>query len=102
MRESHKGEFTLRCVKETWFSTRKERNASFEVVWKDTLVSKTPYKYHPLEEVTLCFTPPNNLPSTNLKATPPAYWELVAKLDCLGLNYEAIYLVPVYGVTDKN
>lgn len=46
---------------------------------------------------TLRCKPPTGLPSTELSADHPVFWELEVALDLPGFDFEERYLVPVYG-----
>lgn len=93
------GTFTLRCVEE-WYEhrgSRKNRSAHLvqQEVWSATarLAAKT---FTPGETVELRFEPPADAPPTQLSAGKPTFWELEVKLDLPGLNFQELYLVPVY------
>ncbi|MDB6027921.1 MAG: hypothetical protein JWM68_4144 [Verrucomicrobiales bacterium] len=97
---ANKGSFTLRCVEE-WFEQRgsgKNRGQFLvqEEVWRGTWFLNEPATFTRNEESELHFEPPAKLPSTSLLTHRAVYWELEAKLDLPGLDFEECYLVPVY------
>ena len=50
-------------------------------------------------DIPIEFPVPSDQPTTNLAATPPTYWEIAANGKARGVDYEAVFLVPVYKVS---
>lgn len=102
-----KGQFTLRCVEEFWVTTRSGNETSStlvqEEIWSGTRFLDEPHWFLRGEGIELQFDLFADLPSTNLRASRPVFWELAVKLALPGLDFEECYLVPIYGaVTDMN
>jgi len=47
-------------------------------------------------DIPMEFRLPADGPTTTLIATPPTYWEIEADGKARGVNYEAVFPVPVY------
>lgn len=100
IQQARKGGFTLRCVEE-WYEHRgggRNRNAHLvqQERWSATWHLDEPRWFARGETVELTFEPPAHAPPTRLSADKPVFWEFEAKLDLPGLDFEEIYLVPVY------
>jgi hypothetical protein len=98
--EVRKGRFTLRCVKE-WYEHRGHgKNRSAHLVQQEQwamhrfLDHAGTLRHERRQE--LEFELPPHVPSTELSADQPVFWELEIELDLPGLDFEEIYLVPVY------
>jgi hypothetical protein len=101
MAQARKGTFTLRGVEE-WFEHRgsgKNRSAHLvqEEFWSAAWRVKEARGFTRGEVMELRFEPPAALPATQLSAAKPVFWEFEVKLDLPGLDFEEIYLVPLYG-----
>lgn len=99
--QANTGSFTLRCVEEFYETTGSGDNRSTSLVhnelWHDTWLLDQMQSFHPGEEVAIRYEPPSELPSTALSAERPIFWEFEIKLKMPGPDFEATYLVPVYG-----
>jgi hypothetical protein len=98
--EVRKGRFTLRCVEE-WFEQRgsgKHRSVQLvhQQVWAMHRYLDQPDTLRHERRQELRFELPPDVPSTQLAAERPVFWELEIKLDLPGLDFEEVYLVPVY------
>jgi hypothetical protein len=96
----NQGTFTLRCVEE-WFESRgsgdtRSTTLVQEELWSATRQVEGVQHLARGGEIELNFEVPGDLPSTRLSAARPVFWELEVKLDLPGLDFEEIYLVPVY------
>ena len=95
-----RGTFTLRCVEEWFERTGAGEHASAslvqEEIWSGVWHLDTLYLFTPGEVVDLHFEPPAGLPPTHLSADKPVFWEFEVNLDLPGLDFEEVYLVPVY------
>jgi protein-S-isoprenylcysteine O-methyltransferase Ste14 len=99
-----KGSFTLRCVEEWWEETwqetgrGKERaiNNVQEELWSGTWFLDSSRMFQRNERVDLRFDLPPVPRPTRLNGERAIYWELEAKLNRNGLNFEEQYLVPIY------
>jgi hypothetical protein len=98
--QTSKGSFTLRCVEEWFESTGSGKNQStrmiHEEVWRQTWLLDESRLFRSGEEIALEFDLPSGLPTTQLSADRPVFWELEVKLDLPGLDFEETYLIPVY------
>jgi len=98
--KARRGTFTLRCVEE-WFEHRgsgKNRSAHLvqEEKWSGTWHLDQPRTFTLSEVLEFRFDPPASLPPTQLSAAKPVFWEFEVKLDLPGLDFEEIYLAPIY------
>jgi hypothetical protein len=95
---------TLRCVQETDASTGNGPDRSTRVVCYELYKDVATYDRDRLiglagNDVPIEFRLPPDQPATDLAATPPTYWEIEAKGKARGVDYEAVFLVPVYKVS---
>lgn len=92
---------TLRCVQERYITTGSGSDRSSRVVcyelYKDavTLDQQRLGNYEGAEIPVEFRLPADKLPTT-LAATPPTYWQIEARGEAHGADYEAYFLVPVY------
>jgi hypothetical protein len=94
---------TLRCVEEKYVGTGVGEDRSTRVVcyeiYKDVMRYDRDRLTHLAgNEISIEFRLPSDQPATNLAATPPTYWEIEARGKARGVDYEAVFLVPVYKV----
>jgi len=92
---------TLRCVQETYVTTGSGDSRSTNVVCYELYKNVATYGRDRLaglagNEIPIEFRLPADQPSTKLAATPPIYWEIEARGKARGVDYEAVFLVPVY------
>lgn len=97
---ARKGSFTLRGIEE-WFERRgsgRNRGAHLvqEEFWRATWRFDEPRQFTRGEMVELRFDLPPDAPGTCLHAEKPVFWEFEVKLDLPGLDFEEVYLVPIY------
>lgn len=95
-----KGSFTLRCVKE-WFERHGSGDNSsthmvHEEIWSGTWHLDIFQPFTPGKIVEARFEPPDGLPPTHLSADQPVFWEFEVKLGLPGLDFEEVYLLPMY------
>lgn len=95
---------TLRCVQEKYVTTGTGENRETNVVCYELYKDVTTCDRDRLtglagNDMPIEFRVPTDQPSTNLAATPPTYWEIEAKGKARGVDYEAVFLVPVYKVS---
>jgi hypothetical protein len=95
---------TLRCVQEQYVTTGTGRDRSTQVVCYEIYKDVTTWDRDRLtglagNAIPIEFLLPTDQPATNLAATPPTYWEIEAKGQARGVDYEAVFLVPVYKVS---
>ncbi len=98
--QARQGTFTLRCVEE-WFErsgSGKNRSARLvqEELWNATVHLDRQRMFTRGETLEWRFEPPSGLPATQLSAAKPVFWEFEVKLDLPGLDFDEVYLVPVY------
>ena len=92
---------TLRCVQERYITTGSGSDRSSRVVcyelYKDvvTLGQQRLGNYVGAEIPVEFRLPEDKLPTT-LAATPPTYWQIEARGEARGADYEAYFLIPVY------
>ncbi|MBI4666087.1 MAG: hypothetical protein HY751_06745 [Nitrospinae bacterium] len=97
-----KAEAELRQVREKW-ETRRSFNRNETMLYTTKHYSDTrPLTISPSGRATLAFDLPPEGPSTYLGGAPQdiLYWEVVVRVNRPGLDYEGIFLVPVYGAAD--
>jgi hypothetical protein len=101
--QGRRGSFTLRGVEE-WFEhsgSGKNRSAHLvqEEFWRATWQLDEPRLFTRGEILELRFEPPTDAPGTRISSekAKPVFWEFEVKLDLPGLDFEEVYLVPVYG-----
>ena len=95
---------TLRCVQETYVTTGSGDSRSTNVVCYELYKNVATYGRDRLaglagNEIPIEFRLPADQLSTSLAATPPIYWEIEARGKARGVDYEAVFLVPVYKVS---
>jgi len=93
--------FTLRCVQEKYVTTGSGNNRSTSVVCYELYKDVVKYDRDRLNgfatgDIPMEFRLPADGPTTTLIATPPTYWEIEADGKARGVNYEAVFPVPVY------
>jgi hypothetical protein len=92
--------FTLRCVEEVLETTGSGRDRSQSLVpyqvWSDTFEVAGPGEHLRGERVPVTFLLPESAEATALSQYPPRYWELEIKARTPGVDYGAVYLLPVY------
>ena len=92
---------TLRCVEEKYVTTGRGESRSTNVVcyeiYSESITLNRDRLRGPVGgEISFEFRVPSEQPETTLIATWPTYWEIEAKGRVRGVNYEAVFLVPVY------
>jgi hypothetical protein len=95
---------TLRCVEERYVTTGVGEDRATRVVCYETYKDVMRCDRDRLaglagNEISIEFRLPSDQPATNLSATPPTYWEIEARGKARGVDYEAVFLVPVYKVS---
>ena len=96
-----KGTFTLRCVEE-WFERtggcydRSSRLVD-EEVWSGKWYWDEERSWELGKWMEWSFQLPPDALSTHLSADKSIFWEFEVKLDLPGLDFEEVYLVPIYG-----
>lgn len=94
------GSFMLRCVGEwterTGSGDNRRSNIIQEAQWSGTWHLDDASVFFRDEVIELTFDPPADLPLTSLSTPRQVFWELIVKLDVDGLDFEEVYLVPVY------
>jgi len=92
---------TLRCVQERYVTTGSGSNRTTRVVCYELYRDAITFDEQRLAnfvgaEIPVEFRlPADKLPST-LAATPPTYWQIEARGEAQGADYEAYFFVPVY------
>jgi len=92
---------TLRCVQEKYVTSGTGQNRTTNVVCYELYSDVATYEGDRLaglagNDIPIEFRLPAGQPTTNLSATPPVYWEIEANGKARGVDYEAVFLVPVY------
>lgn len=92
---------TLRCVQERYVTTGYGSNRTTRVVcyelYKDSLtLDQQRLGNFVGAEIPVEFRLPTDKLPTTLSATPPTYWQIEARGQARGADYEAYFLVPVY------
>jgi hypothetical protein len=92
---------TLRCVEEKYVTTGTGDSRSTNVVCYELYKDVVKYDRERLTgfaggDIPLEFRLPADGPATTLIATPPIYWEIEANGKARGVDYEAVFLVPIY------
>lgn len=95
---------TLRCVQEQYVTTGTGRDRTTNVVCYELYSDVATYDRDRLaglagNDIPVEFRVPADQPTTNLTATPPIYWEIEANGKSKGVDYEAVFLVPIYKVS---
>jgi hypothetical protein len=96
--------FTLRCVREEYVVTGSGQDRSTRVVCYEIYKEVMTCDRDRLtglagNDIPIEFRLPADQPATNLAAAPPTYWEIEAKGKARGVDYQAVFLVPVYKVS---
>jgi len=94
-------QITLRCVEERYEKRGTGRNRSEKVVcyqvWADAITIEGPGAYGvDASLLPVTFELPADGKSTCLAERPPVYWEIEIAADAPGVDYKAVFLVPVY------
>jgi len=92
---------TLRCVQEKYVTSGTGENRQTNVVCYELYKDIVTYDRDRItglagNDIPVEFRVPADQPTTKLAATPPIYWEIEAKGKARGVDYEAVFLVPVY------
>lgn len=92
--------FMLRCVEE-WLERTERRDPTagrivWSAHWNGTWHLDDASAFFRGEVIELTFDPPADLPPTSLSTPRQVFWELIVKLDVDGLDFEEVYLVPIY------
>jgi hypothetical protein len=92
---------TFRCVQEQYVTTGRGENRTTNVVCYELYGESVTLGRDRLNglitgEIPIEFKIPSGQPATTLIATPPTYWEVEAKGKSHSVNYESVFLVPVY------
>jgi hypothetical protein len=95
---------TLRCVQEKYVTSGTGSNRTTNVVCYELYKNVLQYDHERLTglaggDIPVEFTLPTGEPTTTLIAAPPTYWEIEAKGKARGIDYEGLFLVPVYAMT---
>lgn len=98
---ARRGTFTLRSVEERFEHRGSGGDRSARLVQEETWSAT----WHLDREATIAddrvvevrFDPPPDAAPTRLHAPQPVFWEFQVTLDLPGLDFDEIYLVPVYG-----
>lgn len=93
--------FTLRCVQERYITTGSGSHRSTQVVcyelYKDVAtLSRERLANFAGADIPIEFHLPADKQPTTLGDTPPTYWEIEARGQATGADYEAYFLLPVY------
>lgn len=98
--EFKKISFTLRCVREGTRVYRTRRTGgtaetTCEQIWADEMVLDQPGALYD-GELPLSFKLPDGDYSSRFVDAPTRYWELEVKADTAGMDFAALFLLPVY------
>jgi len=93
--------FTLRCVQERYVTTGAGNNRRSQVVCYELYKDVVTLDHERLAnfvgaEIPVEFRLPADRLTTSLADTPPTYWQIEAKGEARGADYQAYFLVPVY------
>lgn len=97
---------TLRCIRERYIVHGRGKNARTETICEQLYAESKPWL---LDEpdwlgqpVAVAFALPSAdaVSQTNLAADPALYWELEFKADTPGIDFKAVFLVPVYAKSE--
>ena len=99
----HQLTLTLRCVQERYVTTGIGQDRSMRVVCYEIYKNVTTCDGDRLaalagNDIPMEFYLPTDQPATHLAATTPTYWEIEAKGRASSVDYEAVFLIPVYKV----
>jgi hypothetical protein len=94
---------TLRCVEEKYVTTRVNNRSETNVVCYELYKDAVTYDRDRLtglagNDIPIELRIPLDQPTTTLTSTPPTYWEIEATGAARGVDYEAVFLVPVYKI----
>lgn len=96
----NRGTFALRCVEQWTESHGSGDNRGSKIIqeakWCGTWHLDDGDAFTPGQTIELSFTPPPHAPASSLSGARMIFWELVVMLEVCGLDFEALYLVPVY------
>ena len=92
---------TLRCIQERYVTTGSGNNRSTSVVCYELYKDVVALDHERLAnfvgaEIPVEFRLPADKLTTSLADTPPTYWQIEAKGEARGADYQAYFLVPVY------
>jgi hypothetical protein len=92
---------TLRAVEEAYETRGSGKNRSQQVVFYETYVDSQAIddvrrRWEGRRGLALEFDLPNEAAGTCLSERPPRYWELEITADVPGVDYKAVFLLPVY------
>jgi hypothetical protein len=95
---------TLRCVQEKYVTSGTGSNRQTNVVCYELYSDVATFDRDRLtglagNDIPVEFRIPADQPTTSLAATPPIYWEIEASGKSKGVDYEALFLVPVYKIS---
>jgi hypothetical protein len=100
-RGSATGSFTLRAIREWHETTGSTKNRSNQLVheqqWSGTWEITEPTPFTPGQNYAFTFDLPAGAPSTAMQAERPLFWEFEVTLRLPGLDFNDVYLVPIYG-----
>ena len=93
--------FTLRCVQERYVTTGAGNNRRSQVVCYELYKDVVTLDHDRLAnfvgaEIPIEFRLPADKLTTSLADTPPTYWQIEAKGEAHGADYQAYFLVPAY------
>ncbi len=94
--ESMGGSAELRCVEERWVDVDEAGGKERRIEMRKLFSAVHPIAFDPTGGATLHFDVPPDAPSTRLSMDPYCYWEIVVSSEAPGIDYEGIFLVPVY------
>lgn len=87
---------TLRCVEEAFEARGSGRNRSMELVGYQIYHDQRKHATDTEGRASFSFPLPAEIPGTQLIESPPIYWELVVRAVLPGVDYEGVFLMPVY------
>jgi len=93
---AHECTATLRAVHEYMQVSGDDHTHVAEVLYEDS----APLEVSPTGSAQVRFALPANAPATSLAEPPTRYWELVVGGKCTGIDFEAVFLLPVYATAD--
>jgi hypothetical protein len=101
IKQVRSGSFTLRCVEE-WFEQRgsggdRSSHLVHEEIWSGKWHLEEDRAFELGQWMESRYNLPADALPTQLSAKRPLFWEFEVKLDLPGLDFEEVYLVPVYG-----
>ena len=92
-------EFELRCVQEAYVQRGENTRIECEELYNDALFGEAVGDGRYRVEMK---TPAEPRWSTDLRARPPRYWEVVCRSETKGLDYQAVLLVPLYARSNQS